>query len=116
MIWFCGGHGACLTGAGPGRATSRAVIAWMKRYLAGDSRSTPGPGFEWLADDAQWRSAAAFPPPAGAPLVGRGLRHAAVNPADAASGTPVAAGPRRQRGQRRRPGAAGATQVVGEPS
>ena len=72
MVWFCGGHGACLTGAGEAGHVERAVIAWMKRYLAKDATVDTGPRFEWLADDAQWRSAADYPPPAGTPLVAEG--------------------------------------------
>ena len=63
------------------RATSRRhVIAWMRRYLARDTAVSTGPGFEWLADDAQWRSAPSFPPRHGAPLVGERLGHARHQP------------------------------------
>jgi ABC-2 type transport system ATP-binding protein len=93
MMWFCGGHGACLTGQGPGGTIERAVVAWMRRYLAGDASVDTGPQFEWLADDAQWRSTASYPPPHAAPLTGDGSGTLGVNPADALSGTPIAAGP-----------------------
>src|SRR5919106_1012268 len=56
-------------------------------------RMAGSPGFEWLADDAQWRSAAAFPPPRGRDIAGRGPGTLVVNPGDALSGTPIAAGP-----------------------
>jgi len=92
MVWFCGGHGTCLTGSGEAGHVERTVIAWMKRHLAGDASVDTGPRFEWLADDAKWRSAADFPPPAGDPLVAEGSGRLAINPADAASGTPIAAG------------------------
>ncbi len=72
MMWFCGGHGACLTGQGePGRL-SKAVIAWFDRHLKRDRSIDTGPQFEWLADDANWRTANRYPLPAGAPLVGEG--------------------------------------------
>jgi ABC-2 type transport system ATP-binding protein len=93
MVWFCGGHGVCLTGQGPAGHVEQAVVAWMRRHLAGDASVATGPGFEWLADDAQWRSAPAFPTRHGAPLVGEGSGTLAINPADAVSGTPVSAGP-----------------------
>ena len=93
LVWFCGGHGACLTGSGPAGHLDEVVIAWMKRYLAGDKRVDTGPGFEWLADDAKWRSAAAFPPPAGKPIVAEGSGTLPLNPGDAVSGNPIAAGP-----------------------
>jgi len=76
MVWFCGGHGICLTGTGdPGgtgaqtltlasRHLTDAMSAWFARYLKGDAATSTGPGFEWLADDATWRSAASWPAPA----------------------------------------------------
>jgi ABC-2 type transport system ATP-binding protein len=93
MVWFCGGHGVCLTGAGPAGHVQADVIAWMKRYLARDGSVSTGPGFEWLADDARWRSAPRFPTRHGAPLVGQGSGTLAINPGDAGSGTPVSAAP-----------------------
>src|SRR5919199_5231864 len=69
MMWFCGGHGVCLTGSGKAGHVQAAVIAWMKRYLARRAGVRTGPRFEWLADDARWRSAAHYPPARGAPLV-----------------------------------------------
>ena len=37
LMWFCGGHGVCLTGAGPTGHIEAAVVAWLKRYVAGDT-------------------------------------------------------------------------------
>jgi ABC-2 type transport system ATP-binding protein len=59
MLWFCGGHGTCLTDPGdPERVTER-ELAWLARYLDGDTTVDPGHGFEtvdqngdsWVADD-----------------------------------------------------------------
>ena len=84
MVWFCGGHGECLTGNGdPGGSApstfaldslhlNQVMAAWFARYLKGDATADTGPGFEWLADDAKWRSAAAWPAKAGAPITARG--------------------------------------------
>ena len=105
LIWFCGGHGTCLTGAGPAGRLEKATVAWLRRHLAGQSSVGTGPGFEWLADDAQWRSTPAFPPPSGAPLTARGSGTLVLNPADATSGTPVAAAAGDQRGERPDPAA-----------
>src|SRR5690242_6963220 len=93
MVWFCGGHGVCLTGSGPAGHLESDVIAWLKRYVAGDRSTKTGPGFEWLADDAKWRSASRYPPRAGGALTASGSGTLAVSPGDAISGTPVAAGP-----------------------
>ncbi|MCW2983474.1 MAG: hypothetical protein JWR63_1044 [Conexibacter sp.] len=89
MVWFCGGHGECLTGNGdPGGSApstfaldsihlNQVMADWFGRYLKGDASKGTGPGFEWLADDAKWRSSATWPAKAGAPVVatGRGTIH-----------------------------------------
>jgi ABC-2 type transport system ATP-binding protein len=84
MVWFCGGHGECLTGNGdPGGSApatlsldsqhlTDAMTAWFARYLKGDASAGTGPGFEWLADDAKWRSAPSWPAKAGAPVTATG--------------------------------------------
>jgi ABC-2 type transport system ATP-binding protein len=112
MLWFCGGHGTCLTGQGPKGYIEQQVIAWMRRYLAGDAAVATGPQFEWLADDAIWRSTASYPPPAGRPLVGEGAGTLVVTHADT-SGNPVAAGPAAKALEL--PIATRPTQVAGEP-
>src|SRR5262249_41760246 len=33
MVWFCGGHGSCLTGAGPADHMTQLTVAWLDRYL-----------------------------------------------------------------------------------
>ncbi len=113
MMWFCGGHGTCLTGAGPSGRLEKATVGWLRRHLAGDRSVDTGPGFEWLADDAQWRSTPAFPPPAGTPVTANGSGNLVLNPADAVSGTPVAAQPAVNAVNVAIPGRA--AQVVGEP-
>jgi ABC-2 type transport system ATP-binding protein len=84
MMWFCGGHGQCLTGTGdPGgngpqtlvlssQHLSERMLAWFAKYLKKDAGADTGPGFEWLADDARWRSAPAWPVKAGRPIVATG--------------------------------------------
>jgi ABC-2 type transport system ATP-binding protein len=115
MMWFCGGHGACLTGSGPAGRLEKATVAWLRRYLARDTSVATGPGFEWLADDAQWRTAPAFPPAAGPPMVARGSGRLVVNPGDATSGTLIAAAPAANAVDVAIPPPRSATQVVGEP-
>jgi ABC-2 type transport system ATP-binding protein len=62
MIWFCGGHGVCLTGAGPGSDyLDQRTVAWFDRYLKGKPDTDTGPKFAWIADDAQLRTSDAFP-------------------------------------------------------
>jgi ABC-2 type transport system ATP-binding protein len=114
MVWFCGGHGVCLTGSGPAGHVEADVVAWLKRYLAGDKSVDTGPRFEWLADDAKWRAGDDYPLPAGPPVSANGSGTLLLNPADAVSGTPLAAG----RAANAVNAAVDGTgkQIVGEPS
>jgi ABC-2 type transport system ATP-binding protein len=115
MMWFCGGHGVCLTGTGPAGHIEAAVVAWLKRYLGGDTSIDTGPRFEWLADDDLWRSAADYPVTTGAPLTATGSGTLALNPADAVSGTPVSAGRAANAVNVSVPPPAAAAQILGEP-
>jgi ABC-2 type transport system ATP-binding protein len=93
MLWFCGGHGTCSTGEGTAGHLEQRVLAWLQRYVARKKKVRTGPGFEWLADDAKWRSARSYPPRRGTPIVGQGSGTLLVTPADTLSGTPIAAAP-----------------------
>ena len=82
MMWFCGGHGACLTGGGEAgdkgrRRSTSAPSTWRRpaRLVQAlprprHGRSPPG-RFEWIADDAQ---VALGPEPPGAPRRAAGGR------------------------------------------
>lgn len=84
MVWFCGGHGTCLTGTGDPGGTkpatlslnsqhlTSAMMAWFAKYLKKDSGADTGAGFEWLADDAKWRSAPAWPAKSAGSVVATG--------------------------------------------
>jgi len=48
MIWFCGGHGTCLTDPGDPERVSKVEQAWLKRYLTGDTSVDTGPRFEFV--------------------------------------------------------------------
>jgi ABC-2 type transport system ATP-binding protein len=59
MIWFCGGHGVCLTDGGDLDDVSDATFAWLDRHLKADPSVDTGPtvrvvdqdGTTWSADD-----------------------------------------------------------------
>ena len=59
MIWFCGGHGTCLTDAGSTDLVNRMSFAWLARYLKDDVGTDLGSpvdvvdqhGERWTADD-----------------------------------------------------------------
>lgn len=91
MVWFCGGHGVCLTGNVP--SVERTVIPWLRRWLHRDETVDTGPRFEWVADDGKLRTAADFPLAAGPALAAEGSGTVVLSPADAVSGVLVAARP-----------------------
>jgi ABC-2 type transport system ATP-binding protein len=95
MVWFCGGHGICLTSQGAGtQLVEDSVIAWLQRHLMGKPVAT-GPAFEWIADDGVTRSSSAFPLIARPPLTGSGAGPLTVTPGSPATGISalIAAGP-----------------------
>ncbi len=59
MVWFCGGHGVCLTSPGDTSVIERDTLAWLARYLKKQATST-GPGFEWLDQLGTWHSASSY--------------------------------------------------------
>jgi ABC-2 type transport system ATP-binding protein len=93
MLWFCGGHGVCLTQGDNSRVETR-IIGWLRRWLMDDRGADADPTFEWLADDGVWRSAPEWPLPAGPAMTATGSGTLAFSPADtAASGLAIAATP-----------------------
>jgi ABC-2 type transport system ATP-binding protein len=72
MLWFCGGHGTCLTGTGDQGRVAQASTAWLNRYLKDDDSVDTGPaldlidqhGTRWTGDD--------YPPDPGAPITAEG--------------------------------------------
>jgi ABC-2 type transport system ATP-binding protein len=70
MMWFCGGHGACLTGSdggdplstitGDGGLVQERKLAWFAKYLKGEAVDT-GPEFEWIDEEGTWHDSPAYP-------------------------------------------------------
>jgi ABC-2 type transport system ATP-binding protein len=92
LIWFCGGHGACLTDAGPALWVEQQTLRWFERWLKHRNVST-GPRFEWIADDGQVRSSAAYPVPAQQVTSATGAGVLGINPDAVSSGALIAATP-----------------------
>jgi ABC-2 type transport system ATP-binding protein len=82
MMWYCGGHGTCLTSPGPGGYVERAIVGWFDRHLKGDESVVTGPRFEWLAEDGVWRTAADYPLRDAGALTGTGSGPLPVTPVD----------------------------------
>lgn len=51
MLWFCGGHGACLTDEGDPERVSDASFAWLDRWVKGDASVDTGPAFDVIDQD-----------------------------------------------------------------
>jgi ABC-2 type transport system ATP-binding protein len=71
MVWFCGGHGACLTPPGPS-VLEKAALDWLARWLKRDTSVGTGPGFDWVDQDGKRATAADYPLAAGTPIVATG--------------------------------------------
>jgi ABC-2 type transport system ATP-binding protein len=67
MIWFCGGHGVCLTPAGDQQVITEATIAWLDRWVKGTNAET-GPGFSFVDQNGNEYSASQYPIKLGTPL------------------------------------------------
>ena len=46
MLWFCGGHGTCLSNDADNSRVVDATIAWLDRYVRGDATVDTGSTFE----------------------------------------------------------------------
>jgi len=58
QLWFCGGHGTCLTSAGDPTRVGRATLAWLDRYVRGDESVTTGPALDLVDQDGlRWTTA-----------------------------------------------------------
>ncbi|KDE98718.1 hypothetical protein Y900_007105 [Mycolicibacterium aromaticivorans JS19b1 = JCM 16368] len=61
MLWFCGGHGTCLTNPGDDvNWVGDETLAWMNKYLKGDDIDT-GPAFEWVDQNGNYFSSSQLP-------------------------------------------------------
>ena len=61
LLWFCGGHGVCLTRPGDTARIQRDTLSWLDRYLQRQTGVRTGPGFEWLDQNGRSYSAPGYP-------------------------------------------------------
>ena len=72
MLWMCSGHGVCLTNPGNQKRPGQAAIAWLDRYVKGNTKVTLGPRFAYVDQNGVEHTADDFPPPAATPIVAGG--------------------------------------------
>ncbi len=68
MLWFCGGHGVCLTNPGNTSRIQSDTLHWLARYLKRQTSVHTGPGFEWLDQNGRSYSSSHYPAPPSATL------------------------------------------------
>jgi ABC-2 type transport system ATP-binding protein len=67
VVWYCGGHGACISSATDGSVIQRATMQWLDRYVKGLPVDT-GAQFEWVDQHGQQFSSDVYPVRQGTPL------------------------------------------------
>ncbi|MDZ5085271.1 MULTISPECIES: CocE/NonD family hydrolase [Mycobacteriaceae] len=69
VVWYCGGHGACLSDYNDGEVVIDRTLRWLDRYVKGDESVDTGPQFEWVDQNGEWYSAEEYPVTEGTPVV-----------------------------------------------
>jgi ABC-2 type transport system ATP-binding protein len=72
MVWYCGGHGVCLTKPGDSGLVGNTATAWLDRYVKGDSGATAVPGFEFVDQDGTLHTTDAYPSATGSTVTASG--------------------------------------------
>ena len=72
MLWYCGGHGVCLTDAGDTDRSKVATAAWLKRWLQRDRSVDTGPRVDIIDQHGTSFTAADIPFVTGASLSAEG--------------------------------------------
>jgi ABC-2 type transport system ATP-binding protein len=72
MLWFCGGHGVCLTPQGNQQLPVTATIAWLDRYVKKDASVATGPRFQFVDQNGTAYSAPGYPVATGTPITADG--------------------------------------------
>lgn len=91
MLWFCGGHGICLTDPGNTALIQRDTLAWLDRYLKREANVNTGPAMQWVDQKGGEHTGTGYPLPGAGTLSAHG---AGVLPINASGGSgPAVPGP-----------------------
>jgi ABC-2 type transport system ATP-binding protein len=91
LLWFCGGHGACLTDTGDTGRPAAAAVQWFARYLDGKKVAT-GPRFSGIDQNGRTFSSADYPPKAKKPIAATGKGTLTMSDASVAGPAKIGAG------------------------
>jgi ABC-2 type transport system ATP-binding protein len=69
VIWYCGGHGACLSDFNDGEFVIGRTLSWLDRYVKGNENADTGAQFEWVDQDGTWHSDETYPATESTPIV-----------------------------------------------
>ena len=72
MVWFCGGHGVCLTDRGDPKLADTAALAWLARYVKHDTSAPKVPGFQFVDQHGVLYSTDTYPAAEGPPVTASG--------------------------------------------
>ncbi|MET0901356.1 MAG: CocE/NonD family hydrolase [Mycobacterium sp.] len=61
VIWYCGGHGACLSDDPKGEVVLDSTLDWLDRYVKGNTSTDVGPQFEWVDQNGDWHNLESYP-------------------------------------------------------
>lgn len=71
VVWYCGGHGACVSTRNDGQLVIDRTLAWLDHYVKDDPTADTGPQFEWTDQNGEWYSSDTYPvATTGTPLTG----------------------------------------------
>lgn len=68
MLWYCGGHGVCLTDGGDPARTTDATATWLRRYLKGEQSVDTGERVELIDQHGERYTRPDWPVAAAPPL------------------------------------------------
>ena len=88
MLWFCGGHGVCLTKSDAVARRNAATKLWLQRWLKRDASVDTGPRIDIIDQNAVRYTADDYPLPAGTPITADGTGTLALK-AEGGSGPAV---------------------------
>lgn len=69
VIWYCGGHGTCLSDYNDGELVIDRTLAWLDRYVKGNENVETGPQFEYVDQNGVWYGDDEYPTTPSTPVV-----------------------------------------------